>query len=192
MYYEIEAEPLVLQVDPLQSPAVGKALDDAGLHFAWRSVEDAGGKVRKCVVNVEPFIPAKIAFVVDYQTSMVTVPIDRVTLEFHSRDIDDGVLDDLLRFILAAMRRSCVARRSRASIAPVRGDPCGQLLARARAREVRAGVAGLAVVEGAGAVFVGRVAPRRDRIRPAGDRAIARGRRHEAGDLDAAGATIAA
>jgi hypothetical protein len=119
MYYEIEAEPLVLQVDPLESPAVGKALDDAGLHFAWRSVEDAGGKVRKCVVSVDPFIPAKIAFIVDYQTGMVTVPmvnvdrIDRVTLEFHSRDIDDTVLDDLLRFILgrdaAFLRRAPLA-----------------------------------------------------------------------------------
>jgi len=119
MYYEIEAQPLTLEVDPIESTTVQKALDEAGLRFAWRSVEDPGGRVRKCVVNVQPFIPAKIAFVVDYQTGVVTVPlvnvdrIDRVTLEFHSRDIDDAVLDDLIRFILgrdaAFLRRAPLA-----------------------------------------------------------------------------------
>lgn len=119
IYYEIEAKPLTLEIDPIESAAVEKALDDAGLRFARRSVEDAAGRVRKCVVNVQPFIPAKIAFVVDYQTGVVTVPlvnvdrIDRVTLEFHSRDIDDAVLDDLIRFILgrdaAFLRRAPLA-----------------------------------------------------------------------------------
>ena len=124
MYYEIEAQPLMLEVDPIESAAVAKALDDAGLRFALRSVEDAAGRVRKCVVNVQPLIPAKIAFVVDYQTGVVTAPlvnvdrIDRVTLEFHSRDIDDSVLDDLIRFILgrdaAFLRRAPLAGVHRA------------------------------------------------------------------------------
>jgi hypothetical protein len=39
--------------------------------------------------------------------------IDRVTLEFHSRGIDDAVLDDLIRFILgrdaAFLRRAPLA-----------------------------------------------------------------------------------
>ena len=123
MYYEIAAQPLSVEVAPIESAAVEKALDDAGLRFAWRSVEDAGGKVRKCVATVQPFIPAKIAFVVDYQTGIVTAPlvnvdrIDRVTLEFHSREIDDAVLDDLVKLILG--RDSAFLRR--APLAGLRG-----------------------------------------------------------------------
>jgi hypothetical protein len=119
MYYEIAAQPLMVEVAPIESAAVEKALDDAGLRFAWRSVEDAGGKVRKCIATVQPLIPAKISFVVDYQTGIVTAPlvnvdrIDRVTLEFHSREIDDSVLDDLVKFILgrdnAFLRRAPLA-----------------------------------------------------------------------------------
>jgi len=116
MYYEIVAQPLTLDVDPLSSAVVDKALDEAGLRFAWRSIEDSAGQVRKCVVSVQPFIPAKIALIVDYETGVVTVPLvnvdrfDRVTLEFRSRDIDDAVMDDLIRFILG--RESTFLRRA--------------------------------------------------------------------------------
>ena len=125
LYYEIAAQPLSREIDPLESSAVQKALDDAGLRFAWRSVEGAAGRVRKCVVDVQPFIPAKIAFVVDYQTGIVTAAltnvdrIDRVTLEFHSREIDDAVFDDLIRFILG---RDAVFLR-RAPLAGMHGAP---------------------------------------------------------------------
>jgi hypothetical protein len=119
MYYEIEADPLTVELTPLELPAVEEALDDAGVRYGSRSVEDPSGRVRKCVVTVQPFIPAKIALVADYRTGIVDVPlvnvdrIDRVTLEFHSRDIDDAVLDDLVKLVLgvdsAFLRRAPLA-----------------------------------------------------------------------------------
>ena len=117
MYYEIAAQPVARDIDPIESPAIQAALDDAGLRFAWRTIEDSAGSVRRCVANVQPFIPAKMAFVVDYQTGVVTAPLvnvdrfDRVTLEFASRDIDDSLLDDLIRFVLG--RESTFLRRAR-------------------------------------------------------------------------------
>ena len=116
VYYEVETAPLALEIPPVESPAVEKALDDAGIRYTWRGVEDATGKMRTCLLNVQPIIPAKIAFVADYVTGVVTVAlvnvdrIDRVTLEFDSRAIDDDVLEDLLRFILG--RDSAFLRRA--------------------------------------------------------------------------------
>jgi len=104
-----------------------KALDDAGLQYTCRRVEDHGGAVQKCVITVPPAIPAKVSFHVDYQTGIVTVPLvnvdrfDRVALEFHSQAIEEPVLDDLLKFILG--RDATFLRR--APLAGLRGVPRG-------------------------------------------------------------------
>lgn len=107
MYYEIAAaKPLSIEVAPAGVQSAEKALDDAGLQYSLRRVEDHGGAVQKCVITVPPAIPAKVSFHADYVTGIVTVPLvnvdrfDRVTLEFHSQAIEDAVLDDLLKFIL--------------------------------------------------------------------------------------------
>jgi hypothetical protein len=126
IYYEISAsKPLALEVAPGGVALAEKALDDAGLQYTSRRVEDSGGTVRKCAISVPPAIPAAVSFRVDYQTGMVTVSLvnvdrlDRVTLEFHSNAIEEPVLEDLVRLILG--RDSAFLRR--APLAGLHGKP---------------------------------------------------------------------
>jgi hypothetical protein len=126
IYYEIAADkPLTIEVGPGGVALAEKALDDAGLQYTCRRIEDHTGVVRKCVITVPPAIPAKVSFNVDYQTGIVTVPLvnvdrfDRVSLEFHSQHIDDAILDDLLKFILG--RDQSFLRR--APLAGLHGTP---------------------------------------------------------------------
>jgi hypothetical protein len=126
IYYEISAsKPLSLDVAPGGVALAEKALDDAGLQYTSRRVEDDGGIVRKCAISVPPAIPAAVLFRVDYQTGLVTVALnnvdrlDRVTLEFHSNAIEEPVLEDLIRLILG--RDSAFLRR--APLAGLRRQP---------------------------------------------------------------------
>ena len=126
LYYEISAsKPLSLDVAPGMVALAEKALDDAGLQYASRRVEDSGGNVRKCAISVPPAIPAAVSFRVDYQTGIVRVllvnvdRLDRVTLEFHSNAIEEPVLEDLVRLMLA--RDSAFLRR--APLAGLHGRP---------------------------------------------------------------------
>jgi len=128
IYYEIAAaRALTIEVAPGGVQAAEKALDDAGLQYTCKRIEDQSGTVRKCVITVPPAIPAKVGFTVDYQTGIVTVPLvnvdrfDRVSLEFHSQSIDEPVLDDLVKFILG--RDSSFLRR--APLAGLHGTPRG-------------------------------------------------------------------
>jgi hypothetical protein len=107
IYYEIAAsKSLALKVAPGRVALAEKALDDAGLQYTSRRVEDSGGIVRKCSISVPPAVPAAISFHADYQTGVVTVALfnvdrlDRVTLEFHSTAIEEPVLEDLVRLTL--------------------------------------------------------------------------------------------
>ena len=80
--------------------------------------------MRKCSFSVPPAIPARVSFRVDYQTGLMTVALmnvdrfDSVTLEFHSNEIEEPILEDLLKLILgrdaAFLRRAPLAgiRRS--------------------------------------------------------------------------------
>ena len=126
IYYEISAsKPLSLDVAPGSVALAEKALDDAGLQYASRRVEDSGGNVRKCAISVPPAIPAAVSFRVDYQTGIVRVllvnvdRLDRVTLEFHSNAIEEPVLEDLVRLMLG--RDSAFLRR--APLAGLHGRP---------------------------------------------------------------------
>lgn len=117
IYYEILAsKPLALEVAPGGVALAEKTLDDAGLQYTSRRVEDSSGTVRKCSISVPPAIPAAVLFQVDYQTGKVTVALanvdrlDRVTLEFQSDAIDEPVLEDLVRLILG--RDSTFLRRA--------------------------------------------------------------------------------
>jgi len=117
IYYEISAsKPISLDVAPGNVALTEKALDDAGLQYASRRVEDSGGNVRKCAISVPPAVPAAVSFRVAYQTGIVTVALfnvdrlDRVTLEFHSKAIEEPVLEDLVRLILG--RDSAFLRRA--------------------------------------------------------------------------------
>lgn len=128
VYYEIvAARPLALEVAPGGVQAAEKALDDAGLQYTCRRVEDPDGTVRKCIITVPPAIPAKVSFHADYRTGIVTVPLvnvdrfDRVTLAFHSQAIEESVLEDLLKFILG--RDAAFLRR--APLAGLHGVPGG-------------------------------------------------------------------
>jgi len=128
IYYEIAASrPITIEVAPGGVLAAEKALDDAGLQYTCRRIEDQSGVVRKCIITVPPAIPAKVGFNVDYQTGLVTVGLfnvdrfDRVSLEFHSQAIEEPVLDDLLKFILG--RDSSFLRR--APLAGLHGTPRG-------------------------------------------------------------------
>jgi hypothetical protein len=126
IYYQITAsKPLALDVAPGMVALAEKALDDAGLQYASRRVEDAGGNVRKCAISVPPAIPAAVSFRVDYQTGIVQVVLvnvdrlERVTLEFHSNAIEEPVLEDLVRLMLG--RDSAFLRR--APLAGLHGRP---------------------------------------------------------------------
>jgi hypothetical protein len=120
IYYEIDgAAPLTVEIDPVAITLAEQSLDDVGMKYSCRRIEDHGGAVRKCVVTVPPAIPASVCFRADYQTGLVNVALvnadrfDRVALEFHSTAIDESVLDDLLRFMLgrdtAFLRRAPLA-----------------------------------------------------------------------------------
>jgi hypothetical protein len=126
IYYEVSAsKPLALDVAPGGIALAEKALDDAGLQYTSRRVEDSGGIVRKCAISVPPAIAAAVSFRADYQTGLVTVALvnvdrlDRVTLEFHSNAIDEPVLEDLVRLMLG--RDSAFLRR--APLAGLHGRP---------------------------------------------------------------------
>jgi len=81
IYYEISAsKPLSLDVAPGGVALAEKALDDAGLQYTSRRVEDAGGIVRKCAISVPPAIPAAVLFHVDYQSGLVTVALNNVAV----------------------------------------------------------------------------------------------------------------
>ncbi len=128
VYYEIAAaKPLTIEVAPGGVQMAEKALDEAGLQYTARRVEDHGGVVSKCIITVPPAIPAKVSMHVDYQTGLVTVALvnvdrfDRVSLEFHSQAIEEPVLDDLVKFILG--RDANFLRR--APLAGLHGTPRG-------------------------------------------------------------------
>jgi len=120
IYYDIAAaRPLSLEVAPGNFALAEKALDDAGLQYTSRRVEDSSGIVRKCAISVPPAIPASVAFNVEYQTGIVTIALanvdrlERVAVEFHSNAIEEPVLEDLVRLILgrdaAFLRRAPLA-----------------------------------------------------------------------------------
>ncbi len=117
IYYEITASgPLALEVAPGNVAMAEKALDDAGLQYTSRRVEDSGGTLRKCAISVPPAIPAAVSFHANYETGLVAVALanvdrlDRVTLEFRSNAIEEPVLEDLVRLILG--RSSAFLRRA--------------------------------------------------------------------------------
>jgi hypothetical protein len=126
VYYQISASgPLALEVAPGNVAMAEKALDDAGLQYTSRRIEDHGGTVRKCAISVPPAIPAAVSFNANYETGLVAVALanvdrlDRVTLEFHSNAIEEPVLEDLVRLILG--RDSAFLRR--APLAGFHGRP---------------------------------------------------------------------
>jgi hypothetical protein len=94
-------------------------LDDAGLQYTCRSIEDANGHAHKSVLTVPASIPATVVFRPDYRTGLVIVTLvnvdrfDRTSLEFESRAIDESVLEDLVRLMLgqdtAFLRRAPLA-----------------------------------------------------------------------------------
>ena len=117
IYYEITAsKPLSIEVAPGMVQFAEKALDDAGLQYTTRRVEEAGGSLRKCSFSVPSAIRAMVSFQADYQTGIVAVTLvnvdrfDRVTLEFHSNMIEEPVLEDLVKLILG--RDSAFLRRA--------------------------------------------------------------------------------
>ncbi len=126
IYYEISAsKPVSLEVASGMVQVAEKALDEAGLQYTSRRVESLDGNVRTCSFSVPPAIPARISFRVDYQTGMVTVALmnvdrfDRVTLEFHSNEIEEPILEDLVKLILgrdsAFLHRAPLAGMRRSS-----------------------------------------------------------------------------
>jgi hypothetical protein len=126
IYYEITAaKPLTIEVGFGGEALAEKALDEAGLQYTSRRMEDRGGVVQKCVITVPPAIPSAISFHADYQTGLVRVSLinvdrfDRVILEFHSAALDETVLEDLVRFMLG---RSA-AFLHRAPLAGFHGQP---------------------------------------------------------------------
>jgi hypothetical protein len=106
---------------------VEKLLDDAGLQYTARRVEDQGGVLRKCAISMPAQIPAAIAFRADYRSGTVQVSLvnvdrfDRVSLEFQSRAIDEPALEDLVRLILGRSD----AFLHRAPLVGVHGRPSG-------------------------------------------------------------------
>jgi hypothetical protein len=126
IYYDVSAsKPVSLEVASGMVAAAEKVLDEAGLQYTSRRVESPDGSVHKCSFSVPPAIPARVMFRVDYQTGVVDIALvnvdrfDRVTLEFHSKDIEEPVLEDLVKLILG--RDSGFLRR--APLAGLRRSP---------------------------------------------------------------------
>jgi len=120
IYYEITAaRPLTIEVAPGGVSLVEKTLENVALQFSSHKVETADGTVRKCAFSVPPAIPAAVLFRVDYETGQVTVTLvnvdrfERTTLAFRSTEIEEPVLEDLVRLILgkdaAFLRRAPLA-----------------------------------------------------------------------------------
>ena len=117
IYYEISAaKPVSLEVASGMYAVAEKALDQAGLQYTSRRVEASNGSVQKCSFTIPPAIPARVTFNVDYQTGSVKVALmnvdrfERVTLEFHSNEIEEPILEDLVKLILG--RDSAFLRRA--------------------------------------------------------------------------------
>ena len=107
VYYEISAsKPLSIEVVPGWVSFAEKTLDAFGLQYSCRRVDEPDGTLSKCIFAVPPVIPARVAFRADYRRGLVTVALvnvdrlERVTLEFPSPDIDEPMLQDLVRLIL--------------------------------------------------------------------------------------------
>lgn len=118
VYYDISAaKPLSIEVVPGWVAFAEKTLDAFGLQYDCRRVEEADGTLSKCVYSVPPVIPARVSFRVDYQTGVVAATLvnvdrlERVTLQFASTQIDDALLEDLVRVMLG--RDSAFLRRGR-------------------------------------------------------------------------------
>lgn len=107
MFYRLTApKPLVVRVSPLAAPAVEERLRAAALHFHSDIEQDAEKVVRFSVFRVEPAIKASVRFKPDYRRHVIDVllrNVDRfesVTLEFEPASLDEGALEDLVRFML--------------------------------------------------------------------------------------------
>jgi hypothetical protein len=126
--YTIAASPSApVEVAPGAVLAFEKILDDAGLQYSARRVEDAGGALQRCAIALAPSIPAAVSMKPDYRTGLVTVFLvnvdrfDRVTLEFRSGDLTEPALEDLVRLILGRSD----AFLHRAPLAGLHGRPAG-------------------------------------------------------------------
>jgi hypothetical protein len=126
-YQIVAAAPVPIEVASGGVALVEKVLDDAGLQYTARRVEDQTGTVHKCAFTIPPEIPAAISFRADYRTGIVQVALvnvdrfDRVSLEFHSNSIDEPALEDLVRLILG--RSDAFLRR--APLVGIHGKPSG-------------------------------------------------------------------
>jgi len=107
VYYEISAsKPLSIEVVPGWVSFAGKTLDAFGLQYDYHRVEEPDGTFLKGVFSVPPVIPARVSFLSDYSRELVTVALvnvdrlERVALEFASNQIEEPVLEDLVRLML--------------------------------------------------------------------------------------------
>ena len=128
VYYEISAaKALSIDVVPGWVSFAEKTLEAFGLQYTCRHVEDPDGRLIKCIFSVPPVIPARISYRADYRTGIVTVALvnvdrlERVTLELPSTEIEEPVLDDLVRLMLG--RDSAFLKRGR--LAGLRGRASG-------------------------------------------------------------------
>ena len=105
-YQIVAAAPIPIEVGAGAVVPLEKLLDDAGLQYTARRIEDQAGAVRKCAITIPPEIPAGVSFRADYRTGVVQISLvnvdrfDKVSLEFQSRSIDEAVLEDLVRLIM--------------------------------------------------------------------------------------------
>jgi hypothetical protein len=128
IYYEIAGvKPVTVELAPGGVGLVEKILDDAGLQYTSRAVDDEGGRPRRSVLTVPASIPATAVFRPDYKTGLVIVTLvnvdrfERTSLEFESTAIDEPMLEDLVHLMLghnsAFLRRAPLAGIQRHSTA---------------------------------------------------------------------------
>ena len=111
LYYQICAsKPITAEMWAIDAELAKKDLERANLKFASRRIQDGDGTVRRCMMTVQPEIPAAIVFRADYKTGTITTTLvnadrfDRVSLAFPSNSIKEQLLEDLLKFILGMDR----------------------------------------------------------------------------------------
>jgi hypothetical protein len=105
-YRLVGAAPLVVRVHPGSSAMIEERLRPSTMPYTYTTEQDERRVIKSGVFHVTPAISANIRFEPDYHRQVVEVTlrnVDRfesVSLEFGPDKLDEGALEDLLKFVL--------------------------------------------------------------------------------------------
>jgi hypothetical protein len=107
MFYRlVGAEPILLRVHPGSAAAIDERLRGTTLPYQYQTEMDERRVIRYGVFRITPAISANVRFEPDYHRQVIEVTlrnVDRfesVSLEFAPDKLDEGALEDLVKFVL--------------------------------------------------------------------------------------------